>query len=385
VVGGAHASIRPHDLLNSEFIDYAIMGEGEITLYELVTSNGKNLHKIDGLGWKKANRIIINKPRALIEDLSSLPDPDYEALPLEAYTQPSSMLVRDCFISGVAIFTSRGCPFNCIYCASKYILGRKIRYIDPVKVVNQIERLVEKHNINGFYIMDDTFTLKKEHVMRFCQEIIDRKLDLIWGAETRVSLIDDEMIRKMKEAGCVQMDFGVESGSDRILGVLRKGTTAKEIIRAFDLCNKYKIRTLSMLLIGSPTETKEDVEQTIRLIKRIKPSSVDVNITTPLPSTELEHMVFGERGIPIEELANINFKPNAIYNLSELTLEELAEYRQRMVGETRTRSRFLMITCMLNLHYVRSTLWMYLRDPNKFLLTLRNAYFTVSKRWGRPD
>jgi len=385
VVGGAHASIRPHDLLNSGFVDYAVMGEGEITLYELVMSKGRGLDKIDGLGWKEGNKNIINKPRALIDDLSTMPDPDYDAAAIDAYTQPTTMLVRDCFVSGVPIFTSRGCPFSCIYCASKYILGRKIRYINPVKVVNQIERLVKKHNINGFYIMDDTFTLKKEHVMRFCQEIIDRKLNLVWGAETRVSLIDEDMIKIMKKAGCAQMDFGVESGSDRILKVLKKGTTSEEVIKAFDLCRKYKIRTLAMLLVGSPTETKEDVEETIKVVRRIKPSSVDVNITTPLPSTELEHMVFGDRGIPLEALANLNFKANAIYNLSELTLEELGQYRQKIVGMTRGRARFLIFTSMFSIPYIRSILRMYIRGPYKLRQTIVNAYLTVYKRLGRPN
>jgi radical SAM superfamily enzyme YgiQ (UPF0313 family) len=209
---------------------------------------------------------------------------------MDFYTEPHDSFIRGMIISGSVVFTSRGCPYRCAFCSSRNVFGKSVRCRSAKNVVDEIEFLVNNYGIDGFYILDDTFTVIKKHVINICNELKRRKLDLIWGCETRVNLINTNILRIMKDSGCVQIDFGVESGSQKILNILQKDITIRQIKRAFNLCHKLGIRTYANFMINNPQETFEDIEKTRKLAKTIKPTYSDVWITTPFPGTKLEEM-----------------------------------------------------------------------------------------------
>ena len=296
IVGGVHATILPETLLSTEEIDYCISGEGEYTSVELAefilnkkSSKRKKPKKdIRGIVYRnKDGKIIKNAARELIKNLDELPFPSYHKVNMRYYTKPNPQIIRGVPISGFYIFTSRGCPYRCRYCVNKNLFGRTIRTRSAKNVVDEIEYLVKRYKLDGMYIYDDTFAADINHAKAICSEIKKRRLKIIWGCETRANLITEELVKTLEKANCVQIDFGVESGSEFQLKQLRKDITIKQIKKAFDLCKRYNIRTLANFMINLPNETEKDIEDSKDLIRRIKPNITIINVTTPFPGTDL--------------------------------------------------------------------------------------------------
>jgi radical SAM superfamily enzyme YgiQ (UPF0313 family) len=285
ILGGIHPTLFPEEVLKHKSVDIVVVGEGEITFAELLKKEDpKNIH---GVYYKKANKIIKNLPREKIHDLDSLPMPAFDKVPMDYYLKVQGYLIRGVPTRGFYIFTSRGCPYRCEFCVNKNIFGRSIRYRSPKKVVDEIEYLMKRYTIDSFFIYDDTFTAKKDHVLNICKEIKYRKLKVIWGCETRVNLLDENIVKAMKKSGCIQIDFGMESGSQRLLNVIKKDITIHQIKNAVRLCNKYNIRIFSNFMINLPTETKEEMNETIKLAQDLHSHITVFNITTPFPGTDL--------------------------------------------------------------------------------------------------
>ena len=309
LVGGVHTTLIPQDLLfKGSLLDYAIIGEGEETSLELVNAikDGKSLKGIRGIAFlDNSGKLVKTQPRPLM-DLNKLPMPAFEKVPMDYYTKPSLYCIRGIPISGFFVFTSRGCPSRCKFCVNKNIFGRVIRFRDAVKVVDEIELLAKKYKIDGFFIYDDTFAVNKKHVEAICNGMKERKLDLIWGCQTRVNLVTEDIMRKMKQAGCVQVEFGVESGSPENLIRLRKDITVPQIKNAFRICKKLKFRTFANFMINTPDETEEDVQMTIDLARKLKADVNLFNITTPYPGTEIYDEI---GGVPLEEYETLAVSP----------------------------------------------------------------------------
>ncbi|KKL44459.1 hypothetical protein LCGC14_2365480, partial [marine sediment metagenome] len=221
IVGGTHPTLRPQDFFfENTPIDYAVVGEGEITTFELIDAldHNKNLKQLQGLSFtdKKSGQLIRTETRPYIQDLDSLPFPDFKKLDMGYYTTPNPYCIRGIMLSSFYILTGRGCPSSCTFCVSKNLRkigeGKYLRFRSAKNVVDEIEYLVQNYKIDGFYVMDDAFTLDKRHTIAICDEIIKRKLNLVWGCESRINHVNEELLRKMRKAGCLQVDFGVESG-----------------------------------------------------------------------------------------------------------------------------------------------------------------------------
>ncbi len=290
VTGGIHPTLKPeHLIFKGSPVDFAVLGEGEQTTLELVSalSKGKKVEGVKGLALLKGRGVALTGKRPLIIDLNTLPMPAFDKVPMDFYTKPDVYCIRGVPICGFYTFTSRGCPFNCRFCVNKNIFGQSIRYKDPAKVVDEIQHLKEKYKIDGIYIYDDTFTVSREHVFGICNEMKQRRLDIMWACETRVSLVEESLMRAMKQAGCVQIDFGVESGSQEVLNRLRKGTTVEQARKAFRVCKNVGIRQFANFMINTPDETEEDVEKTIALARELNADINIFNITTPYPGTDI--------------------------------------------------------------------------------------------------
>ena len=273
VLGGNHATAFCDMVLQEPTVDFVVKGEGEITFYELcnkILTNKTDLENIKGLAHKDNNgNIIENKDRELVKNLDELPI-DYSLLNIKMYTDPphrSPFLMR---YPAIGILSSRGCPYNCVYCTVKAVWGRIWRAKSAKKTVDQMELLYTKYGIQEFGFLDDSASSNKERWNAICDEIINRKMNIRWTTPNGIAhwTLDKSILRKMKAAGCYRITFGIESGNvetRKFLGKPFPLSQAKEMIQ---FANKIGMWTICTNILGFPYERKESMEDTISFAKR---------------------------------------------------------------------------------------------------------------------
>ena len=186
-----------------------------------------------------------------------------------------------------SLVVTRGCPYSCVFCNAFVTAGKKQRRMSTERVIDEMINLKKNWNINYICFKDSTFTIDRKWILSLCNKMIEKDLKMEWRCNSRVNLVDEELLIIMKEAGCTCISYGVESGSKRILNKLKKGTTIKQIKKTFKVTNKVGIEIHSSYMIGNPEETKEEVYETIKLAKEINPDYALFNITAAYPETEL--------------------------------------------------------------------------------------------------
>jgi len=283
---GPHVTALPAESLR-EFssLDFAILGEAEATLKELINvlEQGipeERLKNINGIVFKtNDNQIITTPKRSLIENLDSLPIPLHELLPIHRYSLP--------FIGKhyTFVMTSRGCPYRCIFCRSPINWDRRVRSRSAESLIKELEHL-KKLEIKNFFIHSDVFTINKDVVVELCKEIVKRGWKFRWFCNSRVDRIDKEMLDWMKKAGCQMINYGIESGSQKVLDRAKKEITIEQIKKAVYLTKKAGIKVWGYFIIGLPEETNETVNETIRLAKELPLDLVNFAVATPYPGTE---------------------------------------------------------------------------------------------------
>ncbi len=287
VFGGPHATIFPEITLKEKnFVDFVVIGEGEYTTLELLQELEKsnpNFSKIRGIGYKENGRVNFNERRPYIKNIDELPLPARHLLPIELY-EPSKRVVKKPPATHAVV--SRGCPFRCTFC-SKAIWGQTVRERSPEKVLEELIYLKEKYKINDVIFADDTFTINKKRVLRICELIRENKLDMYWSCLTRADKIDKELLVKMRDNGCHQIAYGVESGNQEILDIMKKDITLNQIRYAFNLTHKVGIETRGFFMFGLPGETRERSAKTLNFIKELDPDYANIYIYSPYPGTEL--------------------------------------------------------------------------------------------------
>ena len=295
VVGGIHPTMYPQDLLyDSSPVDYVVIGEGEETFTELARaiSNGQGVQDVRGVAWFAGQGVCRTPPRPPIEDLDTIPFPLYEQIDIDYYFRPGINIIRNMLLSTAQILTSRGCPSQCTFCVNKNlyrIMGFKkpFRQRSVKNVVDEIEYLAKKYAADGFYLCDDAFCIRKQWTFDFCTELTRRNLGLIWATETKVNLISREMIQAMRNAGCVQLDFGVESGSPEVLKRMKKGITLEQVRDAFRWCHELGVRPMANFMFNTPGETEDDVQKTLALAREIDACYYSFGLMTPFPGTDI--------------------------------------------------------------------------------------------------
>lgn len=282
VVGGPHIAAYPRETISYDFIDYGIFGEGEYTFLELIAAidEKEKVDNIPGLVYKKNAQVFVNDP-GIIKDLDKLPFPAYHLLPMKNY---SNIIESDETIS--SMITSRGCPHRCGFCF-KQPQDKNIRFRKPVNIVDEIEYLKNNFNITEIMFYDDNLTLKKGHVLSICDEILRRNIKIKWESPSRINTVDYDILKKMKEAGCIRLRFGVESGDPDILRLMRKDISLKKVKEVFGDCRKVGIESFAYFIIGYANETEESIKKTISLAKELDASSVMFNVAVPYPHTDL--------------------------------------------------------------------------------------------------
>jgi len=281
VLVGPHVTIYAKEILEkNKFIDIIALGEYDYTILDIVKN--KDRFKIKGIAFRKGNDIIKTESRELISELDQMPFPARHFFHVEKYYSPLFSAKPS-----LRLISSRGCPFQCTFCAWPQIMyGRKIRLRNPKKVVDEIEEMINKFKVKELYFDDDTFGVIPEHAISICNEIIKRKIKIPWISMGRVDKINKQVLESLKKAGCRVIKYGVESGNPEILKNIKKGITIEQIKKTFNLTRKYKILSYATVIFGLPGETKKTIKQTIDFIKKLNPDFVQFSIATPYPGTE---------------------------------------------------------------------------------------------------
>ncbi len=287
IIGGLHATFLDSFLLkNYNFLDIVVKGEGEETLHELITHLEKNkpLIKIQGISFRKNGEIITNPSRCFMKEIENLPLPAYDLFPMEKYPLPPDIknVKRTALVT-----TSRGCPMGCKFCETTHAWGARIRSTSAEKLFKQVKCLHEKYGVDYIRFADDLFTLRKEKVMKFCELVVKNKLPIKFRIQARVDTVDEEMLAALKKAGCDLIEYGAESGSDRILNIMGKNITTDKIKKASHMTKKAGIELKFFLIIGSLQEKAEETWETFKLIKETKPDWIGINALTIYPGTKV--------------------------------------------------------------------------------------------------
>jgi len=290
ILGNSIGSTIPEIILNEMPIDVVVIGEGEITIKELVKAieSKKDLSTINGIAFKKNGKVIITPERELIKDIDSIPLPRWDLFPLKIYMGNFGHSFRRQFLKPPIFFlnTARGCPYHCTYCYHPF-KNKKIRLNSAEWIVDVLKHLKQEYKINSFLLADDLSITNKKRMIKLCDLLIEEKLNLDWSATGRVNLVTEELLVKMKSAGCKVIGFGIESGSQKILDNIKKQVKVNQAAKAILLCKKVGIYPSCSFMIGNVGETRETVFESVEFIKKYIDKLTSFFITTPYPETEL--------------------------------------------------------------------------------------------------
>lgn len=294
VVGGAHVSALPSEVIMNKSIDFVVIGEGEETFKKLLAEiefGNNNFKEIDGLAYKFAGKTFTNPKKQYIENLDSLPFPDRAAVPLEKYYEINEAH-GPTGLKWTPLLSSRGCPYGCTFCTSA-LWSRKFRARSAENVVAEIEECIRKYDIKEFHFEDENLTLDHARINRICDIIIEKKLNIKWQTPNgiRASVTDENTLLKMKQSGCNHVTFAPESGSERVLkDIINKSQDLNKVTRLIKYCHKIKLKCCAYFVLGLPGETSADVGLSIRYamkLARLGLNEVTFSLFIPLPGSYL--------------------------------------------------------------------------------------------------
>jgi anaerobic magnesium-protoporphyrin IX monomethyl ester cyclase len=298
-------------------LDFYIRQEYEVVAPDLAMAlqEGRSLDSVDGIAYRHGGEILINPDARPLEDYDSLPIPAFDLLPsLEPYfvTAPAGRPYT-------ILYTSKGCPFKCSFCT---VAGTKWRPKSAEKTMEELIFLKRNYGIRTVSFFDETFTLDKKRVQRLCDALISEDLDIRWYCNTRAHLVDLDLLKRMRQAGCRGISYGIESGSQSILDHADKCVTTEQARNAIAWARQARIKTFASFILGLPGETWDTVRETIDFVSQTMPNSAEFNVAVPYPGTKLYEIVYGEKGAGAVDFRRL-YQDDAIVGTEALTPADL--------------------------------------------------------------
>lgn len=282
VVGGPNVSAFPKESLEFSKFDFAVKGEGEITVVELIEAieGRRKFNEVDGLIWRERNKIIQNKDRALIKNLDTVSYPAWNLLPVNKYFDVFTKKPHF-----VTILATRGCPYRCTFCDRENRMGRNWRMRSPENVVLEMKQVNEKYGISEFMFFDDNFIVNKKWVRDFCRLV--EPFGFLWEIRSRVDTVDLSLLMTMKKAGCYRIRYGMESADNQTLKTIKKDITVEQIRKCAQISHRAGIEIFAYFMLGLPGENEAKMEKTLKLAVEIDPDFVLFSKTILIPGSEM--------------------------------------------------------------------------------------------------
>ncbi len=327
VIGGIHATLMPRECAENTYIDFAVVGEGEKTIIELLKSiqDKGDFSNIRGLVYKKGKEVIQNEAREPIQDLDAIPFPARHLFKNQKYTYPDALRYP-----ASPIITSRGCPGNCTFCTAKFLHGKKFRCRSADNVLDEIETLIKDYGVREIHIWDDNFITNRNRVFAFRDGIIKRNIKVLFSFPNgiRADFISREILKALKDFGTYSIAIGVESGNQNILDTIQKGIKLEQIEDAFRLAKEMKLETWGFFLLGLPYEDKNTMNETVEFAIKLDPDIAKFHVLKPFPKSGVYEQL-KERGLIIDEnYVHYGIHTKPVHKLPSVTQDELLEIQK---------------------------------------------------------
>ncbi len=314
-LGGAHASTYKEEALDANPLDFVVVGEGEQTFSDLISYvKGKlDIKLINGLIYKDLEgNVITNPTRQLITDIDTMPMPSYNLFRMSAYPQHRMV-------------SSRGCPFNCVFCNSEAIWTNRWRKRSPEKIIEEIEYLVKSFGNKTFVLNDDSFNIDAKRVGDFCDALIAKNINILWSASARADLISKEMALKLKASGCYDVSIGIESANNTVLEKINKNTTREKVLSGIRNLRAAGIDVLGQFMIGNPGDTLETIKESIDFAGNSDLTGVEFYTALPYKGSSLWNFVqqHGRMLSDVEAYNYHNTSPRIIFDTPEFPEEKI--------------------------------------------------------------
>jgi len=348
IVGmGTACKVVPGEILNGGHIDVVLRTDYPYVsnLVDVVEAlwRERNLKCVSGVSYLNNEKVVVNTLDSPDPDLSTLPPPSYDLLQLEGYH--SFMDLDGVRHKNVPILGSKGCPYGCIYCPYPVGFGRKWTHRLPKEIVDEMEYLHEVHGIQGFQFRDQSFTMNKKHALEVCDEIIRRRLDVVWLCEARVDESSRSLLSKMKEAGCIRIHYGVETGDPDLIRIGKPGVDLQVFRKAFYLTKEIGFWRSAHMIMGWPDESQETLERTYKFVRDLDPDDANWNFLTPYPGTKLYELALKNSWILTQDWSKYTTE-NVIMSTKNLSKIQLNAARRKFIRDflrERTKKMFLQI------------------------------------------
>jgi anaerobic magnesium-protoporphyrin IX monomethyl ester cyclase len=344
LIGGPHVTALTEETMRNDCFDIAVLGEGDVTMVQLAETieNHGSIAKVNGIAYRREGKLIRTAPRPYVDDLDALPFPARHLLPELSMYKPTPSAYR--YLPQATMITSRGCPYRCAFC-DRSVFGNQYRARTAKNVVDEMELLMTEYGAKEIRFWDDTFNVDQHRVVSICDEILSRSLDIAWTCLGRVNHMNETLLDAMAKAGCWQVDYGIESGNQKILNGITKGQTLDMVRKVVKMTNKAGIGVRGFFMLGLPDDTEATMSDTIEFAKSLDLTSAVFHITTPFPGTELFKIAAdsGElrRDASYDEYM-LGFSEDVPYVPSGLTARRVQDFQSEAYREFYFRPSFLV-------------------------------------------